>query len=545
MLRIKSICINGKHQDCKSVNLIIGPNSSGKSTLLHEISAASKQLYLDKNSKWVDSLVLESKSIKPKLQSMFSNINLNNFVVSNKMMDKDFNEYTGFKYFKANLGRNSNGMFNQSLVSEYSEIKEGSVVTYDVLKVIYEDAVQSCNYNLFKFLSHISQVEEFCDSRLNAQLSTSINNILENSDNSLINSLYSNPLLLNIIRKNIKEVFGIDIGFDDLQQGEKHLRILPDKKIKSTKDVKFDARQWKEKSPLISSAGDGIRAYLKLALSILDESNSIVIIDEPEAFLHPPQRRQLGALVSMLSVTSNKQVFISSHDAEFMRGAIQNTNDINVFKTKGYSDNRSLERVDLSDFCAVTTAQPNIINERVLNSFFYQKTIITENESDRVFYEYVSSIYHYNLMQNVNFIGLSGKGGVISLYEKMKNIGVNIGMILDVDFLTDDKYRDSFDNKKAKDAHSRFKMSFNDKGLDRLSLKCRGRNYLNDIDFDIVKLFDDVVFNYKSSNIYIVTVGELESWCNTNKNDISEMVKFVNLKKRKNLSAFLKDVLIK
>ena len=71
---------------------------------------------------------------------------------------------------------------------------------------------------------------------------------------------------LRVVQKNVKEVFGIVIGFDNLEIGTKPLRILPKEKIVGSKRSRETEKQWIDKSPMISSQGDGIKAYLKLLL---------------------------------------------------------------------------------------------------------------------------------------------------------------------------------------------------------------------------------------------------------------------------------------
>jgi energy-coupling factor transporter ATP-binding protein EcfA2 len=49
--------------------------------------------------------------------------------------------------------------------------------------------------------------------------------------------------------------------------------------------------------PLVHSQGDGIRAFLGILLMTLIVDRQMVLIDEPEAFLHPPQAVLLGRVL--------------------------------------------------------------------------------------------------------------------------------------------------------------------------------------------------------------------------------------------------------
>ena len=72
---------------------------------------------------------------------------------------------------------------------------------------------------------------------------------------------------------------------------------------------------------------DNLSSYLKILFAILEPSNQIIFIDEPETFLHPPQRRALGSLISKLVLEKNKQLFISTHDPDFMRAALSSPSE--------------------------------------------------------------------------------------------------------------------------------------------------------------------------------------------------------------------------
>ena len=52
----------------------------------------------------------------------------------------------------------------------------------------------------------------------------------------------------------------------------------------------------------------------------------MILLDEPEVFLHPPQALQLGEMISEL-VEPSQQIFIATHSADFLRGLLSSTRD--------------------------------------------------------------------------------------------------------------------------------------------------------------------------------------------------------------------------
>jgi predicted ATP-dependent endonuclease of OLD family len=346
-----------------------------------------------------------------------------------------------------------------------------------------------------------------------------------------------------VVQESIKNAFDIVIGFDDLIQGDKPLRILPKTKIAKDPNPMIYAERWKDSSQLYMDVGDGMKAYLKILLSILDPSKSIILIDEPEAFLHPPQRRNLGALIARLARDNAKQIFVATHDSEFMRGVISSTNDVKVLNLRNDLKSRQVVDVQLEDFVTLTNDTPSLLNERILNSFFYDKSVLTENESDRVFYEYAAAHYHYLDQQDVNFIGLFGIDSTIDVMKKMREIGINAVSIVDIDFLLDRQYPTFLKSEDTKNAHHNFKQYFNNQCYDRKQLKKSGLKYLKDIDHRAYHLLEEVIDKYAQVGIYIVPVGELESWAQTSKNNLTDLIQYITEKRRTKLYRFLKNVL--
>ena len=72
-------------------------------------------------------------------------------------------------------------------------------------------------------------------------------------------------------------------------------------------------------SVVLDSQGDGMRSFAAVLLHILAANNHpIQFLDEPEAFLHPPQARLLGKYIAE-SRREKSQLFIATHSTDFLR----------------------------------------------------------------------------------------------------------------------------------------------------------------------------------------------------------------------------------
>jgi len=62
--------------------------------------------------------------------------------------------------------------------------------------------------------------------------------------------------------------------------------------------------------------GDGLRRYLNIVASTANEMNNIILIDEIDNGLHYTAYKKLWESIFMLAVSTNKQVFITTHSKE-------------------------------------------------------------------------------------------------------------------------------------------------------------------------------------------------------------------------------------
>ena len=71
------------------------------------------------------------------------------------------------------------------------------------------------------------------------------------------------------------------------------------------------------KLPKLEDQGDGVRNYMGLILNMLAGHHDIILIDEPEAFLHPPQARLLARILAERA--SKQQLFLATHSTLLCR----------------------------------------------------------------------------------------------------------------------------------------------------------------------------------------------------------------------------------
>lgn len=75
--------------------------------------------------------------------------------------------------------------------------------------------------------------------------------------------------------------------------------------------------------PLLHEEGDGVRSMIGLLLRVLTGHQTVSLIDEPEAFLHPPQARYVGRLLASEGADRGQTVFLSTHSTDVLHGVLE------------------------------------------------------------------------------------------------------------------------------------------------------------------------------------------------------------------------------
>ncbi len=534
MLKVNSIKVFNQLENCGDINLIIGPNNSGKTVFIKEIAASIDNIEVNSSNKWIREVRLNSgdminiiKKIEPEI------FNVKNFdMIKNSIKIKQ----------KITTSRSLD--WNLDVFRKIRQIEKDPPEFFNITENKYGGRDDS--WPLWRFLTSIILSTEYCDTRLGENFETNIDTLEKEIGSDIIRYLFVTPSELRKIQNNLRTVFNINIGFDNLQKGLKQLRIMPKEKVIGSTRLPETENKWKKQSPLISDQGDGIKAYLKIVFTLLQLNKSIIIIDEPENFLHPPQRRALG---KMIASENDKQVFIATHDPEFLRGILSSeSTKLKIFYLRKDEDKftyRTFETKDISELQVEEDSR--IVTERVLNSFFYKSTILCEYEDDRLFYEHASALYCLDLYRETNFIGLSGRGGVRKLFENLMPLGLKIKIIVDVDFLVDDIFPECIKDKDAKQKFEKFKSKFiqlkGNNHISRKDFKKSGVNYLKIKHSNLIKDFYDSINGLKKHLIYVVPIGEFESFTGSKHRDLSNTLQVMHNTKNQVLANFLVEVL--
>ena len=186
----------------------------------------------------------------------------------------------------------------------------------------------------------------------------------------------------------------------------------------------------------IEEEGDGLKSFVTMATALLLKKRPVCLIDEPEMCLHPPQARELGRLIGKYGSTSDTATFVATHSSEILRGALDTGRDIQIVRLikgpEGFSAHLLQAKELINPF-----GKPPARSESILDGIFAQSVIVVEGGGDRLVYQAVWQSFGDEIVQDVHFAQVGGTGGIASTLRLYKALSIPVGVVADIDLLTD------------------------------------------------------------------------------------------------------------
>lgn len=217
----------------------------------------------------------------------------------------------------------------------------------------------------------------------------------------------------------------------------------------------------------IESKGSGLQSLIMIELfkfycKIFNQS-SLLILEEPELFLHPHAKRMLSDIlidfIKNEGYNSENQIIITTHSEEFIHNV--DLDNINVIRKndngtqksrinkKNYGDGKELQKLRIE------------LQHKNTEMFFAEKVILVEGEEQVLIPKIVEKIYGKNLLNNndISIIKVGGKS-YFGIYRKVLNeLNIKNYIIADYDILTKN-LEDLLDTEKKEKLNAiRSKMS--------------------------------------------------------------------------------------
>ena len=313
---IRALHLSGLH----NVNLIVGQNNVGKSTLLEAISlyltqGAPSHLHqlLERRGELMARQEETDEERKSHFLSLFygykESYRKDDYIFVGQGEEDPFAVKLNQVYIKENIEKDDDGnerrirsrLFEEDLLDNDSILEPGiSVMSSSPALQSYSGMVR----RIWMFRDPIIPFQyvdaHICDAEQNASLFDRIS--LSPDEGYVVETLQIiNPLIERI-------------AYVTSSNKRDRYPIVT---------IQGDTRRYR-----LSSMGDGINRILTIILSMLNCKNGVLLIDEFETGLHYSVQEQLWSIVFSLSKKLNIQVFATSHSRDCIEGfARQNAKD--------------------------------------------------------------------------------------------------------------------------------------------------------------------------------------------------------------------------
>ncbi|MCP9847651.1 AAA family ATPase [Synechococcus sp. Lug-A] len=368
---------------------------------------------------------------------------------------------------------------------------------------------------------------------------------------NLLQAIYGNEDREKTLQATFRETFGSQIQLDYSGLTEFAFRVAA-----NFGDVPRDPREAFKvmaKYSLLDDQGDGYKSFVGVVISLLMSENRVVLLDEPEAFLHPAQSRQLGFWIAEHSKTIPGQIIIATHNSNFLSGILASNQDVNIFRLNRKNNQTSFTLMS-SNATSNLAKNPLLSSQRVLDAIFHRGVIVCEADADRAVYQSVATRDLGS--QEFLFIHAHNKQAISTVTGLLKDAAIPVCSIADIDVVNDEclikilesiggtadvsRIRDlqgevirAVDNMEEQEALQKLRLLIREFG-DQLShgehslsgargalnrLRKEASNWATvkqegvfGVPENVQAQLTEIISLSKLNGLYIVPVGELEKW---------------------------------
>ena len=147
--------------------------------------------------------------------------------------------------------------------------------------------------------------------------------------------------------------------------------------------------------------------------TIESEKPKMLLVEEPESFLHPPAVRLAREALYKIAELDNWQVMITTHSPIFIDVSKPHTTIIRVEKNEGATKIFSTEKAQFSDKERERLQMIRNCHPTINEFFFANKVILVEGDTEQVTFSQVKE-------ERVTIINCRGKAN-IPMFEKILN----------------------------------------------------------------------------------------------------------------------------
>lgn len=333
--------------------------------------------------------------------------------------------------------------------------------------------------------------------------------------------LFKDQILMSKVRDVIYGAFRKYLVIDPTNLGNLRLRLSEEEpKDGLDKSLTEEAIAFHKNATLVEDASDGVKAFIGIIIALIAGESDFILVDEPEAFLHPTLSYKLGKEITSI-LNNNKRLFVATHSADFLMGCVQSNVSINIVRLT-YGTQGATARILTQDKLKPLMQNPLLRSIGVFNALFYNAVVVTEADADRAFYQEINERLLKEKdprgIEGCLFLNAQNKQTVWDIVKLLRDLGIPTVGIVDIDVIKEGGevwnkvlngiYLPELSHESYRNNRTNLKKAFDN--ISGKNMKCDGGvNLLNGSEKDFCLDFFKHLSDY---GCFVVPVGEIERW---------------------------------
>jgi predicted ATPase len=242
------------------------------------------------------------------------------------------------------------------------------------------------------------------------------------------------------LKSLIFDAFGMNIVIDPTAVGHLRLRLSTRCPADEAEEQGWDqrSRDFHRQAIPIEEMSDGVKAFTGILAAVLSSHRKVVLLDEPEAFLHPPLARKLGRNLARAARLAEKNLFVATHSSQFLLGCVESGVPTAVVRLT-FGQGRATVRHLPSDRLIELMRDPLLRSASVIGALFHAGAVVSESDTDRAFYEEINARLQLEVPPrgalDTVFLNAQNKQTVRRIVRPLRSLGIPAAAVVDLDVI--------------------------------------------------------------------------------------------------------------
>lgn len=281
------------------------------------------------------------------------------------------------------------------------------------------------------------------DTRLNSANATHSFDAAQVPPDTPIQMLFLDDAQEKHISNLFKQAFGLNLVLDKIAGNIIPIYVSDDTVLPyNVNRTETSFANKLRKFPRIDEEGDGMRSFVGILLNAVVGQKSITLIDEPEAFLHPPQARLLAKTL-VTETSTDKQLIISTHSQDIVNGMLDSdtVGRVKIIRLERDGNINKVSQLEPRDVKQLW-ADPLLRYSNILSGLFHEHVVLCEADTDCKFYQTISdSLFDGTNIRrpDILFTHCGGKDRMKNVIKALQAVKVQLSVICDLDVINNEE----------------------------------------------------------------------------------------------------------